>query len=151
MLNTSWPQSKSDHNLPSGENLNTFKMCQAMWIHCAHWVHFDCDHNVLSNVISMCPVGTFWLQSQCTHQCELNVPAAHILISFTMFPSMCPACGWATHSNFFHKVPSDVSRMCTAIYMVISLKVRGEIEQYWDYIVITSKRTPWGHYGHNTG
>ena len=28
-----------------------------------------------------------------------------------MLSTMCPACGWATHSKFFHKVSSDVSIM----------------------------------------
>ena len=151
-----WP---CESNVPSGHILIVITMYPSMWSQCTH----QCDHNVPINVISMYPLGTFWLWSECAqwghfdcnHNVPINVftmcPAHYIMVSFTMLSTMCPACGWATHSKFFHKVSSDVSRMCTAIHIVISLKVHGEIEQYWDYIVITSKRTPWGHYGHITG
>ena len=75
-----------------------------------------------------CPVGIFWMNP---------------LGSFTILGKMCPQCAWATHWEFFQKLPINLSIMCPTIYSMSSLRVCGKIEPHWEFVVSSLKRTHW--------
>ena len=64
---------------------------------------------------------------------------------------MCTTCAWATHQEFFQKVPINVITMYPAIYSMSSLRVCDEIEPHWEFFVISFKRTHWVHCNHIDG
>ena len=81
-----------DSNVPRGYMVITFTMSPSIWSQCAQWGHGDHIHNVPSDGITMCSVGTCWVLSQCAHQCDHNVPSG-------------------LHNGFFHNVIHNVSSM----------------------------------------
>ena len=155
---------------PGGYMVITFKMSPSIWWQCAQWGHGDHIHNVPSDGITMCSVGTCWVLSKCIqwgsqcpqwahveffHNVPINVitmsPVAYIMVSFTMFFTMYPACPWATHWEFFQKLSSNVITMCSTTYSLSSLRIHGKNQLYWRCIVITLKEAPWGHCDHIAG
>ena len=78
------------------------------------------------------PRGELWAHSQFTHHFDLDGISEHIESKFWKNPSknavshwliilsinqvgsfsMCPPCAWATHWEFFHKIPSNLTTMC---------------------------------------
>jgi hypothetical protein len=86
-----------DSNVPRGYMVITFTMSPSIWSQCAQWGHGDHIHNVPSDGITMCSVGTCWVLSKCIQWWDHNVPSGHMLSSFTMCPSMWSQCPqWLT-------------------------------------------------------
>ena len=123
-------------------NVSTMQLSLSLRVLLQSIHHFD--HNVISRshavyfqkVSTKHPVATFWINP---------------LGSFTILSTLCPPCSWATHWEFFQKVPSNVIKTYSTIYSMSSLRVYVEIEPHWESIVITLNKRPWGHCDHITG
>ena len=103
--------------------LITFTMYPGMWPQCAQWGHGDHIWNVPINVITMCPVGTWWSHSQCTQWWDHNVLSGHMLSSFKMYPVMGSQCPQWAHVGFFHNVPINVFPMSPVAYSMVSFTI----------------------------
>ena len=109
-----------EFNVPSGQMLITFKMYPAMWLQCAQGIHGDHIYNVPINLITMCPVETWWSHSQCTQWWDHNVLSGHMLSSFKMYPVMGSQCPQWAHVESFHNVPINVITMSPVAYIMVS-------------------------------
>ena len=85
---------------------------------------------------------TLWFFKQCVH----TLPRGYMLDSFAMYPPLWSQCDLWSHAGHCWNVPPKV-----ATGFIGSLRVCGKIEPHWGFIVITLKRTPWGHCGHISG
>ena len=93
-----------------------------------------------NNLLSIYPGGKLW-DSQFTHHFDLDGISGHIESKFQKNPSKNPvdsfsiysACAWATHWEFFHKIPWNLTTMCLAIYLMSSLRVHGKTESHWEF------------------
>jgi len=131
------------------------------------WVFWE----FLSNLLTLCPAGKLRVLLKLTHHFDLNVIGGYIVIKLKMDPSnypagilwmnppgsfkilikMYPQCAWATHWEFFQRIPSNLITMYSTIYSMSSLRVCGKIEPHWEFVVSSLKRTHWAHYGHIFG
>ena len=108
-----WKMPVHDNNVASGDMVITFTMYPVMGSQCGQWGHVEFFQNVSSDGITMSPVGTCWVLSQCAHQCDHNVPSS-------------------LHNGFFHNVLHNVSSMSLSH----SLRVLSKIVQQCDHNVL---------------
>jgi len=119
----------------------------------------------LSNLLILCPAGKLRVLLKLTHHFDLNVISGYIVIKLKMSPSnypagilwmnlpgsftilikMYPQFAWATHWEFFQRIPSYLISMYSTIYSMSSLRVCGKIEPHWEFVMSSSKRTHWVH------
>ena len=129
------------------------------WVHCEFW----------KNSPTQCPLDTLWVLFKSTHQstyqmlCERN---PWVLSQFTpqstqwvlcersqwVLSQLTSKCAhqrtWATHWEFFQKVPPHVITMYSAIYSMSSLRVCGRVGPHCEFFVSSLKRTHWVCYDH---
>ena len=97
-------------------------------------------------------VGKLWVSFERTHQRTPWVPLwKNPVVSFTNLIKMCPPCAWATHWEFFQKVPRNLPKTNSTIYSIGSLRVHGKIEPHWEFFLKMFEWTCWVCFGQIAG
>ena len=110
-------------------NWEFFESFSTIYSDDTQWVDWELIQNLPTTLIKVWSVGKFWNYPQKTHQFAHEVLLwKNSKSSFTNYPECAHHIPWATHQEFFQKIPRTLSTTYSTTYTVISLRVFHETE-----------------------
>ena len=110
-------------------NWEFFESFSTIYSNDTQWVNWELVQNLPTALIKLWSVGKFWNYPQKAHQFAHEVLLwKNSKSSFTNYPEWAHHISWATHQEFFQKIPRNLSTTYSTTYTVISLRVFHETE-----------------------